>query len=204
MRRRNFRLEISSLELSAGITHVRGANGAGKSSLLSTVVGGKSRRMRSLEWQGTAVTGRLAVREFRRQLGYVPQEPLLPLAWRVEDYLRFAARARGLDQRVIRESVMNAAAVLDLDDAQLDRRIGSLSGGWRRRVHICQALLGDPRVLVMDEPFSGLDQHAVGLIRAFLASVAGDAGRVVLLADHSNSLEEVPRVEIALANGRVR
>ncbi|WP_300599516.1 ATP-binding cassette domain-containing protein [uncultured Nocardioides sp.] len=201
-RRRKFRLDVPELNIDHGLTLIAGPNGAGKSTLLSCMIASDNRAARSFEWYGTPVAGRAITSDFRRQIGYVPQEKVLPLAWRVEDYLALAARARGLGSSHIKGAAIRAANMLEIEAAYFGRRIGTLSGGWQRRVQICQALIGDPELLIMDEPFSGLDYHAVEMLRGQVGCWVDESSRAVVVADHSAALAEIPHARMELRNGR--
>lgn len=117
----------------------------------------------------------------RRVLGYLPQEPALYPELTPREFLAYMAAVRGLPRRAARRQADSLFALLHLEGAA-SRRIASLSGGMRQRVGIACALLGDPQVLVLDEPASGLDPQERAALRELLASLAQK--RLVLVSTH--------------------
>jgi ABC-2 type transport system ATP-binding protein len=165
--------------LTTGVTGLLGPNGAGKSTLLRCLSG-------VLEWDRGSVTvdavdASRHPREARRRLGYMPERVAFPPETAVAGYLRFVARVKGIPRR--RQAAAVEAA---LDRAGLGgvaaRLIGNLSKGYRQRVGIAQALLGDPAVAVLDEPLAGLDPLNLVEIRDALSEYARD--RAVLISTH--------------------
>ena len=175
-----------------------GANGSGKTTLLKILatlakpdsgqilVGGLS-----LPRSGAAV---------RKRIGVVTHDPLLYDDLTGRENLRFYCRMFGVsdaDERV--ESVTEMVGMR----ARLDQRIGLMSHGMKKRFSIARALLHDPPILLMDEPESGLDREAVGLLDAII-SERSDRRRAVIMTTHD--LERAARLGDALAvlsNGRV-
>jgi len=153
-----------------------GANGAGKTTLLKCLLG-------VIAFEGDVRIAGLPVatrgKDARRLIGYVPQLPSLPEDDRCEEALAFVAELRGAPPREI-DRVLETVQL----GAQRRQRIGELSGGMRQRLATAAALLGDPRLLLLDEPTASLDAESRAEFEALLARLRG-AGKTVLLSTHA-------------------
>lgn len=167
------------LELHAGeITGVLGPSGAGKTTLFRVLVGELAGRAGRV-WLGERDVTRapLWVRA-RAGLGYVPQTPSVLMDVTVADNLRTFERVA----RAKRRPPAERAAELGLE-RRLHVAAGELSGGERRRLEILRALVAEPRVLVLDEPLTGVDPAAAAQLGALLRARAA-TGATIVLADH--------------------
>jgi ABC-2 type transport system ATP-binding protein len=161
------------------IVGLLGPNGSGKSTIFRMLTGYLVPTSGSIEVAGhDVVADSLAV---RRTLSYVPEDAPLYDHMTVTEFLRFMASIKGLRGAAAKSAVDAAAERLDLTPV-MKLLTGKLSRGFRQRVSIAQALLGDPKVLVLDEPSSGLDPHQVIAVRDLIRSLAGR--HTVLLASH--------------------
>ncbi|WP_433052744.1 ABC transporter ATP-binding protein [Dactylosporangium sp. CS-033363] len=189
-----------TLRLEPGLIGLLGPNGAGKSSLLriaATVTRPTSGQVR--------FEGRDAVAhpdQLRRALGYLPQDfGVYPNLSAVE-FLTYLAAVKGLSSRSARARIPELLELVNLTHAA-KRALGGYSGGMLRRVGIAQTLLGDPRVVIVDEPTAGLDPEERVRFRNILSDLA--ATRVVLLSTHIVSdVESVAGRIAVVAGGRVR
>jgi ABC-2 type transport system ATP-binding protein len=185
-----------SFELDSGtVTGFLGPNGAGKTTTLRTLLG----LVRPTS--GSATIGGLAYRDLDHpvlQVGAVLEASSFHPARRARHHLRVLATAAGLPSRRVEEVL----AQVGLSDAA-GRRVGGFSLGMRQRLGLAAALLGDPEVLVLDEPANGLDPEGVHWLRAFLRSFA-DQGRTVLVSSHllAEVAQTVDHVVI-IARGRL-
>lgn len=168
-----------SLEVEAGkVVALLGPSGAGKTSFFRVVVGEERPHEGRVLFDGTDVTREPLYRRARRGIGYLPQGPsvLFELSVRanLETFAEIVNRPKkevvGLAERVELHHRMEVLA-------------GDLSGGERRRLEIARALSAKPRVLVCDEPFSGVDPQGAEKIATMLRALSGE-GVAVLLADH--------------------
>jgi ABC-2 type transport system ATP-binding protein len=161
------------------IVGLLGPNGAGKSTALRILAGSLAAT------SGSARVGGFDVFEeplaAKRCLGYLPETPPLYEAMTVRGQLRFAADLKGLPRRQRDPEVERVAGRAGVDQV-LDRVIGNLSKGYRQRAGIAQALVGDPAVLILDEPTVGLDPSQIREVRALVRSLAGR--HTVLLSTH--------------------
>jgi ABC-2 type transport system ATP-binding protein len=189
-----------TMRLPAGLVGLLGPNGAGKSSLMriaATVTRPTSGRVL---FDGTDAVARPD--RLRRNLGYLPQDFGVYPHLTAREFLSYLAAVKGLPARAARARIGELLELLELTGAGR-RPLGKYSGGMLRRVGIAQALLTDPRVLIVDEPTAGLDPEQRVLFRNLLADLAGD--RVVLLSTHIVSDVESVASDIAImAGGRLR
>ena len=172
-------LDDLTLTIPRGMFGLLGPNGAGKTTLMRILV-------TLLEPTAGRITiaGIDRLREphrVRQIIGYLPQEFGFYRRLTAREYLEFAAGMKGLPPAQRRRQVDELLVRVNLDrDAR--RPVGGFSGGMKRRLGIAQALLGDPRVLVVDEPTAGLDPEERIRFRNLLTELAGD--RVILLSTH--------------------
>jgi ABC-2 type transport system ATP-binding protein len=171
-----------SFDLEKGVSGLLGPNGAGKTTLLrmlATVLAPDRGRLAVLGWDPQDAAGRL---EIRRRLGYFPQEPGYHMnftAFEFVDYLAILKEMVDTNRR--HEEVRRVLEAVGLGDVA-SKRLKALSGGMRRRVILAQALLGDPDVLVLDEPTVGLDPVQRLRFREILSRLAET--QTVLLSTH--------------------
>ena len=175
-------LDGVGLTARTGVTGLLGPNGAGKTTLLrvlATVLTPQTGRVRLLGLDPSDSADR---REVRRRLGYLPQEAGMSrssTAFELVDYI--AVLKEMSDRRERHDEVRRVLAQVDLADVS-GKKVRALSGGMRRRLGLAQALLGDPELLVLDEPTVGLDPEQRLRFRD-LVSRAGE-GRTVVLSTH--------------------
>ena len=155
-----------------------GPNGSGKSTVMRCLIGYFPPTRGRVSVAGRDVTAQPAAA--RRHVGYLPEQVMLYPDLTVRRYLRFVAGAKGMDGRSGRAAVERAVERCGLASVA-DRLAGKLSKGYRQRVGLAQALLGDPEVLILDEPTVGLDPLQTVEMRALLRSLSGCT---VLLSTH--------------------
>jgi ABC-2 type transport system ATP-binding protein len=191
------------LEIGPGITGLLGPNGAGKTTLLrmiATVLAPDAGSLRVLDHDPSSADGRLAI---RRRLGYLPQEPGFYRGFSAFDFVDYVAILKEMtDRRARHDEVRRVLENVGMTD-WMHKRIRALSGGMRRRVAIAQALLGDPDLLVLDEPTAGLDPEQRLRFRDVLTR--GGAHRTVLLSTHqTDDVAALCQRVVAFDVGRVR
>ena len=170
-------LEDVSFPVGSGVFGLLGHNGAGKSTLMKALVTVEPPSSGTIQVRGfdTVHQGR----EVRKRLGYLPQELPMYSSLSVRDFLRYMGELKGLRDKA---QVENVLAQVEMQNFAR-RKIGQLSGGMKRRVGIAQALLGEPPILVVDEPTAGLDPEERVRFRGVLSRYARQ-GRTVLLSTH--------------------
>jgi ABC-2 type transport system ATP-binding protein len=208
-----------SLELDTGITGLLGPNGAGKTTLLrilATVLAPDAGELRLFGRDPRDGSERAGI---RRRLGYMPQEPGFHSRFSAFEFVDYVAILKELtDRRARHAEVRRVLRLVGLGDVA-GRRVGALSGGMRRRVALAQALLGDPELLILDEPTAGLDPEQRLRFRDLISMLAEDRSvmisthqtedvaalchRVIVLRDGSAAFTGTPAGLIELARGRV-
>ena len=176
-----------------------GPNGAGKTTTMRIITGFMPATAGTVLIDGLDIFSQSL--EARRKIGYLPESPPLYTDMRVESYLRFVAKLRGVPRAKIESALDHVLEVCGLTD--MARRIcGQLSKGYRQRVGLAQALIHDPPVLVLDEPTIGLDPRQIHEIRGLIHHLAGN--RTVVLSTHI--LPEVSQIcdkVVIIADGHV-
>lgn len=157
-----------------------GPNGAGKSTTMRILSGIQSASSGSAWISGISVAQ--SPHEVKQKIGYMPENNPLPDDMRVVEYLRFRARLKNVPGRKLRATVQEAMEICDLARTARRKIIGTLSKGFRQRVGIADALLGDPEVIIMDEPTIGLDPHQIQGIRKLINNLRGK--HTVILSSH--------------------
>ena len=160
-----------------GIYGILGANGAGKSTLMNLITDNVKRTDGQILWDGTDIL-KLGKR-FRGKLGYMPQQQGMYNDFSARAFLRYMAQIKE-----IKQADEQIERLLDLVNLREDahKKIGGFSGGMRQRVLLAQALLGDPQILILDEPTAGLDPRERLRLRQYISDLAQD--RIVFLTTH--------------------
>lgn len=194
-----YALRDFSAELENGVYGLMGVNGAGKTTLLSIFVG-------ILRADGGQVlidgkeAGSLGA-AFYSHIGFLPQTTQFYKDFTVMEFLRYMAALKGIDSRAGEKRAEELLKIVNLTD-QAEKKIGALSGGMRQRVGIVQAMLGDPSILVLDEPTAGLDPQERIRFRNLIGKFA--AGRIVILATHIVSdVESIANQVMMMKDGRL-
>jgi len=173
-----------------------GPNGAGKTTAMRILVGILAADAGEIRWHGDPVD-----RELCRRFGYLPEERGLYPAMHVRDHLVYVARLRGLALDRARRASDRMLERLHIT-ALASRRVDSLSLGNQQRVQLATALVHQPTLVVLDEPFNGLDPLAVDELAALLAESATN-GTTVLLSSHQlDMVERVCDRAVIIARGR--
>jgi ABC-2 type transport system ATP-binding protein len=192
------------LTLDRGVTGLLGPNGAGKTTLLrivATSIAPDRGEVRLLDRDPLSSQHELT--EVRRRLGYLPQELGYPSDMTTFGFLDYIAVLKEWNNQPARtREVRRVIQLVGLDDCAT-KRVVKLSGGQRRRVALAQALIGDPQILVLDEPTTGLDPAQRATLRGTLSVIATEA--TVLLSTHQT--EDVAALcerVVVLAAGEIR
>ncbi len=170
-------LEDVSFCVGSGVFGLLGHNGAGKTTLMKALVTVLKPSAGTIRVCGfdAATQGK----EVRARVGYLPQELAMYPSLSVWDFVNYMAQIKGIRDKKAVSAVLEEVEMLEFSR----RKIGQLSGGMKRRVGIAQALIGNPPILVVDEPTAGLDPEERVRFRGLLSRYASE-GRTVLLSTH--------------------
>lgn len=163
----------------AGVYGFLGPNGAGKSTTMNIMAGCLSATRGTVKISGYDIYE--DPREAKRRVGYLPEQPPLYLGETPEEYLRFVGEAKGLRGAGLKRQIASVIDETGIGDMK-NRRISALSKGYRQRVGIAQALLGEPDTVILDEPTVGLDPIQILEIRALIGQLG--ESRTVLISSH--------------------
>jgi ABC-2 type transport system ATP-binding protein len=188
-----------NMSIGTGVLGLLGPNGAGKSSLMRIIATITRPTGGQVTWNGTDIAARPDA--LRRDVGYLPQDFGVYPHLSAREFLSYLAAVKGMPAKAARNRIGELLEVFNLAGAGR-RPLGRYSGGMLRRVGIAQALLADPRMLIVDEPTAGLDPEERMVFRNLLSDLAAD--RVVLLSTHIVSDVESVAADIAImAHGRL-
>lgn len=156
-----------------------GPNGAGKTTTMNIITGCLAATSGTVTIDGYDILTH--PREAKKRIGYLPEQPPLYLDMTPREYLTFACGLKGIKGKDVSAQVQKAAAMTQIED-HLDRLIKHLSKGYKQRVGIAQAVLGDPKLIILDEPTVGLDPKQITEIRELIKNLGRN--RTVILSSH--------------------
>jgi len=183
------------LELGPGVIGLLGPNGAGKSTLMRMLATITRPTEGTVRWNDTDILK--SPDTLRAVLGYLPQDFGIYPNLTGQEFLEYMAAIKGLDAKVARRRIDELLVVVNLVDAA-KRPLGGYSGGMKQRVGIAQALLNDPKLLIVDEPTVGLDPAERVRFRNLLSDLSGE--RIVIFSTHIVSDAEATATEIVIIN----
>lgn len=168
-----------SLTLTTGVWGLLGANGAGKTTLMRMIADIMEPSNGSISFDGEDI--RKMGANYRNIFGFLPQDFGYSRDFTVKDYLEYIAALKDVSPRETTKKINQLLDILTLSDVK-GKKIAKLSGGMKRRVGIAQAMLNDPKILVMDEPTAGLDPGERVRFRNFISEFSHN--RIVLISTH--------------------
>ena len=189
-------------DLPAGMVGLLGPNGAGKTTLMRVITGVLPPTSGTVFVNGADIGVAGQRRQMQATLGYLPQDLGLYLDLTAGQFLDYIAILKGVTDRAARRRRVREVLEVVALDAVAGRKLKTYSGGMKRRIGIAQAILTDPRVLVVDEPTAGLDPEERLRFRNLLATLSGN--RTVLLSTHivEDITQTCPQV-VVLNRGRI-
>ena len=166
-----------SFELTEGVTGLLGANGAGKTTLMRMMSGILTPTSGEINADGINVN----TENYRALLGYLPQDFGYYPEFSAREFLEYFAALKGIEKKKAKEKTGELLELVGLSDVA-GKKIKTFSGGMKQRVGIAQALLNDPRILILDEPTAGLDPKERVRFRDLIEELGKDS--IVLLSTH--------------------
>ena len=208
---KNLALDNISLELDCGIYALLGPNGSGKTTLMNIITGNvRSDQGDILYCENGDPESIFKMRtRFCEKLGYMPQYPGFYPHFTVEQFLQYVATLKNIGRNMshkekknyINDQISNLLVAVELEDVR-NNRISTLSGGMKQRLGLIQAVLGDPKILILDEPTAGLDPKQRISVRNFISKIA--LSKIVIFATHVVSdVEFIAKEVILLKKGHV-
>lgn len=193
-------LKNVSFKIDTGVYGLLGPNGAGKSTMIRIITGSMRASSGEVLYNGRRI--RENEKAYKKILGYVPQRQGMYDSFTAARFLEYMAVLKELKRKEIPEEVERVLKIVGLQEDAL-RRLGGFSGGMKQRVLIAQALLGDPRIIILDEPTAGLDPKERIKIRNFISRIGEN--RTILLATHVVSdVESIAREILLLGDGELK
>ena len=199
-----------SAQLTPGVYALLGPNGSGKTTLMNILTGNlkaDAGNITFVEGQGQPEDITAMGKHFRKLLGFMPQYPGMYGNFTLEEFLQYVATLKNVGEELsgqqrnelIRSQIDGVLQAVELSDVA-HRRIRTLSGGMKQRLALAQAVLGDPKILILDEPTAGLDPKQRIAVRNYISRISQD--KIVIIATHVVSdVEFIAREAIMLKKG---
>ncbi|MBN8047768.1 ABC transporter ATP-binding protein [Paraclostridium bifermentans] len=191
--------ENINLVLESGVYGLLGPNGAGKTTLMKQVATLKQPTSGKILYNGKDIN--TLDENYRAIVGYLPQDFDAYKNFSAKDFLLYIGALKGMDKRAAKEKADKLLKLVGLYDVR-NKAISKFSGGMKRRVGIAQALLNDPKILILDEPTAGLDPQERARFRNLLSQIGKET--IVILSTHIISdIESVAKETIMIKDGKV-
>lgn len=186
-----------SFELQEGVTGLLGANGAGKTTLMRMMTGILNPTSGEIKADGIPVSSE----EYRAMLGYLPQDFGYYPEFSARDFVMYFAALKGIEKKTAKRKTDELLHLVGLSDVA-DKKIKTFSGGMKQRVGIAQAIVNDPKILILDEPTAGLDPKERVRFRNLIAQIGENT--IVLFSTHIVSdIEHIAGNVLMMRDGRL-
>lgn len=188
-----------TMELKEGVYALLGPNGAGKSTLMNIITGNLKADGGEILWDEKNIEK--MGKEYRRILGYAPQQQGLYETFTGRRFLSYMGTLKEIDNKNLKSEIERVTNYVNLND-KIDKPIGAYSGGMKQRLLIAQALMGNPKLIVMDEPTAGLDPKERVRVREKISRQAD--GKIIIIATHVVSdVESIAKEVIIIKDGNI-
>ena len=186
--------------MTPGIYALLGPNGAGKSTLIHILTDNLKADSGTVTYTdrfGKTENIRAMGERFREKLGFMPQQPAVYNNFSAERFLWYVASLKGMSRAEAARRIPEVLSAVELSDVAR-HRIGTFSGGMKQRLSLAQAVLGDPEILILDEPTASLDPRQRVSVRNFISEIA--MSKIVLIATHIVADIEYIAKEVVVMN----
>ena len=188
-----------SYEFTPGVYGLLGPNGAGKSTLMNIITDNLRATSGIVEFDGKDTIEMGA--DFRKILGFMPQQQGIYPNFTLERFLYYMAALKGMKKSEAKDDIERLLNLVNLQDSR-SKRLGGFSGGMKQRALIAQAMLGNPKIIILDEPTAGLDPKERIRIRNLIAEIAFE--KIVIIATHVVSdIEFIAKEVLLLKKGEI-
>ena len=192
-------LDDFSVTLTPGVYGLLGPNGAGKSTLMNIITDNLNADSGEVLYDGENI--KKLGKDYRSVLGYMPQQQGLYDDFTLNRFLWYMSALKGLKKKDAKEKITSLLETVNLTESAY-KKLGGFSGGMKQRALIAQALLNNPKILILDEPTAGLDPKERIRIRNFISEIAED--KIVLISTHVVSdIEFIAKEIILLKEGKL-
>lgn len=195
----NTALNNINLNLDNGIYGLLGDNGAGKSTLMRLIVGVDIPSEGEIYWNDKEI--RILKEEYRKLLGYMPQEFEVYRSFTAYEFLEYIGALKGLTKKELKTKIPEVLNFVNLGEVY-NKKVSTFSGGMKRRIGIAQAIINDPKILILDEPTAGLDPGE----RIRFSNIISDMSKekIILFSTHIiTDIEAITKNVIILNCGKI-
>lgn len=197
--KKEYALKDFSCEFTNGVYGLLGPNGAGKSTLMNIITTNIQATSGKVLYNDVDIE--TMGKEYKKHVGYMPQSQKVYPGFTLERFLFYMAALKGMKKKEAREEIPRLMKLVNLSDCA-HKKIGQFSGGMRQRALLAQALLGQPEIIILDEPTAGLDPKERIRIRNIISEIA--LQRIVIIATHVvQDVELIAKDIILLQNGEL-
>ena len=188
-----------SIKLDYGVYGLLGPNGAGKSTLMNIITDNIDMDKGEILYNGNNVKS--LGKDFLKDIGFAPQQQGLYEEFTGRRFLAYMGTLKGISKKILKKEIERVAKDVNLLN-ELDKKIGGYSGGMKQRILIAQAIMGSPKILIMDEPTAGLDPKERVRVRELLFSISKE--KIILVATHVVSdIQSISNEIIIIKDGKI-